>query len=100
MATPGNILNTPANPNIEFSVNNLDNRAVYCLEDNGIGFDVEEAQELFMPFQRLSNSADIEGTGIGLATVKRIIERLQGEIWFEAELGKGASFMFTLDPLV
>lgn len=68
----------------------------YYLQDNGIGFDEAEAEQLFTPFGRLSNSKDFEGTGIGLATVKRIIDRHQGKIWFKAQPGKGACFVFSL----
>ena len=69
----------------------------YYLKDNGIGFDPSEATELFQPFQRLSNSRNYEGTGIGLATVKRIIDRHYGQIWFEARSGQGATFWFSLN---
>lgn len=88
---------TKNNPNaqIEFGVDaNSDH--VYYLEDNGIGFNEAEADHLFTPFERLSNSENFEGTGIGLATVKRIIDRHQGEIWFKAQPGKGACFIFSL----
>ncbi len=81
---------------IEFGVDrNLPN--TYYLKDNGIGFDPSEATKLFHPFQRLSNSRNYEGTGIGLATVKRIIDRHQGKIWFEGRPGQGATFWFTLN---
>lgn len=85
-----------SNPTIEFGVdqNQLN---TYYLKDNGIGFDPQEATELFKPFQRLSNSRNYEGTGIGLATVKRIIDRHQGKIWFEARSGQGATFWFALN---
>ena len=79
---------------IEFGKSALAN--TYCVRDNGIGFDLNEAKELFAPFKRLSNSQEFEGTGIGLATVKRIIDRHQGKIWFEAEPKAGAAFFFTL----
>ena len=69
----------------------------YYLKDNGIGFDPQEAGELFQPFQRLSNSCNYEGTGIGLATVKRIIDRHHGKIWFSARPEQGATFWFTLN---
>lgn len=83
-------------PTIEFSADESQ-PYTYYLKDNGIGFDPQEATELFQPFQRLSNSRNYEGTGIGLATVKRIIDRHQGKIWFEARSGQGATFWFTLD---
>ena len=84
---------------IEFGANYDRSGAVYYVKDNGIGFSAkeEETELLFIPFQRLSNSGGFEGTGIGLATVKRIIERHNGEIWFESELDAGAMFQFTLE---
>jgi|GEM_PF-6086435 len=82
-------------PQIEFGVSN-DTKQTYYLEDNGIGFDETEAEQLFTPFGRLSNSKNFEGTGIGLATVKRIIDRHHGDIWFKAQPGKGACFVFSL----
>ena len=69
----------------------------YYLKDNGIGFDSQEAtKSLFQPFRRLSNSHDYDGTGIGLATVKRIIDRHNGKIWFSARPQQGATFWFSL----
>ena len=84
-------------PAIAFDAYNDESGTVYCIKDNGIGFDPQEAERLFTPFKRLSNSREYEGTGIGLATVKRIIDRHQGKIWFDAQLEQGASFMFTLN---
>ena len=83
---------------IEFGANYDNSGAAYYVKDNGIGFAAkeEEAEFLFVPFKRLSNSGGFEGTGIGLATVKRIIDRHNGIIWFESELNKGAIFQFTL----
>ena len=83
-------------PTIEFGVDRSSPNTYY-LKDNGIGFDPSEANKLFQPFQRLSNSRNYEGTGIGLATVKRIIDRHQGKIWFEGRPGQGATFWFTLN---
>ncbi|MBV1919827.1 MAG: GHKL domain-containing protein, partial [Pseudomonadales bacterium] len=72
------------------------NPNTYFVRDNGAGFDAENASDLFKPFRRFHTASDFEGTGIGLATVSRIVKRHGGEIWVNSEAGKGAIFYFTL----
>jgi len=82
-----------------YTIKNGD-ETVFCVSDNGAGFDQARAANLFTPFVRLHSQEDFPGTGVGLATAKRIIERHEGKIWAEGETGKGASFFFTVGPLV
>jgi len=88
---------TRALAKVEFGQTLQNGKLVYFVRDNGVGFDMIYTKNLFGAFQRMHKQSDFPGTGIGLATVQRIIHRHGGEIWANSEIEKGAIFYFTLE---
>ncbi len=89
---------TRAEARVEVGQTEHAGHAAYFVRDNGVGFDMAHAGQLFAPFQRLHRADEFPGVGIGLVSVQRIVSRHGGRIWAEAEPDRGATFVFTLEP--
>jgi len=89
---------TSKNPVAEIKIGNTtkNGEPVFYVQDNGVGFDEQDADKLFLTFQRMHGGDEFQGSGIGLATVKRIIQRHAGRVWAESKPGEGATFYFSL----
>lgn len=85
-----------AHAEISFGRERVGERSVYTVRDNGAGFDMQGADRLFGLFQRLHSASEFAGTGVGLASVRRIVQRHGGQVWAEGQPGRGATFFFTL----
>ncbi|NQY74936.1 MAG: GHKL domain-containing protein [Candidatus Margulisbacteria bacterium] len=83
-------------PRIHISCEKKDNEAKFSVTDNGIGMDIKYLDKIFVVFQRLNGKQEFQGTGLGLSICKKIVEKNDGKIWVESELGKGSTFYFTV----
>nr|MBA3614230.1 hypothetical protein [Nitrospirales bacterium] len=90
----------PKPPNIHLSAQEGADEWLFSVQDNGIGMEPEYFERIFLPFKRLHTREEYQGTGIGLAICKKIVERRGGRIWVESEQGKGAKFSFTFPKLL
>ncbi|MFN8322741.1 MAG: ATP-binding protein [Chitinophagales bacterium] len=88
--------NQSATPEIQITCSAHDKEILYCFADNGIGIKPEHQQRIFEPFHRLHSKNEYPGTGLGLSTCKKVIERLGGKIWIQSEENKGSKFYFSL----
>ena len=89
--------NKDTKPRVELGTSTFEGKPIFYVKDNGIGIEENYFSKIFKPFERLVRSDEFEGTGIGLATVQRIIDRHSGKIWVESEINKGTTFYFQLD---
>jgi signal transduction histidine kinase len=83
-------------PSVVVTCQRLEGEKIYSVRDNGVGFDLQQAKQLFGAFQRLKGSEKFAGTGVGLSIVHRIVTRHGGRVWAEAQVGQGATFHFSL----
>ena len=91
-----NFTSRTADARIEFRSRMRGKDTVFFVKDNGAGFDMAHSGKLFQPFQRLHSAADFPGTGIGLATVRRVVDHHRGQVWAESAVGEGSTLFFTL----